>query len=277
MYHRSKKHVHILLHPIEGNSKWDKIINSFIITLIILNVIAVILETEPMIYSRYGHFFRYFDIVSVVIFTIEYVLRVWSATHEKKYHHWLWGRIRYMLTWEALIDLAAILPFYLHVLKAFDLRVLRILRLLRMLRIFRLTGYMKSAKMISNVFRSRIQELLISLLLTIGLIIIASCVMYFAEHAAQPEKFPSIISTLWWSVVTLTTIGYGDIVPVTIIGKILTAIIALAGVALLALPAGIITSGFLEESRKMKKPKIHVCPHCGQPLDTHETIHHEHE
>ena len=101
--------------------------------------------------------------------------------------------------------------------------------------------------------------------------------MYFAENAAQPDKFPSIIATLWWSVVTLTTIGYGDIVPVTVIGKILTAIIALSGVALLALPAGIITSGFLEESRKMKKPKIHVCPHCGMPLDIHEKTHPEHD
>ena len=149
----------------KAKAKWDKVINSFIITLIILNVIAVILETEPGIYNRHEQFFKYFDIFSVTVFTIEYVLRVWSATHDSKYKHWLWGRLRYMLTWEALIDLAAILPFYLHVLKAFDLRVLRILRLLRLLRIFRLTGYMKSAKLIGNVFRSGSQELLLSILI----------------------------------------------------------------------------------------------------------------
>jgi voltage-gated potassium channel len=276
MYHRSKKYVYILLHPTAGTSKWDKIVNSFIITLILLNVVAVIVETEPSIYSRHEVFFKYFDTISVIIFSIEYILRLWSSTYETKYKHWFWGRLKYMFSWEAIVDLVAILPFYLHGLFLFDLRVLRILRLLRLLRIFRLTSYMTSAKMIGNVFRSRSQELLLSLILASGLIVISSCVMYFAEHLVQPEKFPSILSTLWWSIVTITTIGYGDIVPVTVIGKILTAVIALAGVALLALPAGIITAGFLEETKKIKRPKIHTCPHCGQPLDHHEEKNHDH-
>ena len=276
MYHRIKKHVNILLHPTAGTSKWDKIINSFIITLILLNVIAVIIETEPSIYSRHKVFFKYFDTVSVIIFSIEYILRLWSSTNETKYKHWFWGRLKYMFSWEAIVDLVAILPFYLHALFIFDLRVLRILRLLRLLRIFRLTSYMKSSKMIGNVFRSRSQELLLSLILASGLIVISSCVMYFAEHQVQPEKFPSILSTLWWSIVTITTIGYGDIVPVTVIGRILTAVIAVAGVALLALPAGIITAGFLDEMKKIKRPKIHTCPHCGQPLDQLEEKNHDH-
>jgi voltage-gated potassium channel len=97
--------------------------------------------------------------------------------------------------------------------------------------------------------------------------------VYFAEHNTQPTVFTSIPKTFWWAVVTVTTVGYGDMIPVTITGKILTAIIALAGIALFALPAGIITAGFLEESRKVKHPKMHVCPHCGEPLDDHE--HHE--
>ena len=177
MYHRSKKHVHLLLHPTAGIGKWDKIVNSFIITLILLNVIAVIVETEPSIYSRHEVFFKYFDTVSVIIFSIEYILRVWSSTHEAKYKHWFWGRLKYMFSWEAIIDLVAILPFYLHALFIFDLRVLRILRLLRLLRIFRLTSYMTSSKMIGNVFRSRSQELLLSLILASGLIVISSCVM----------------------------------------------------------------------------------------------------
>ncbi len=104
MYYRTKKQVHILLHPTEGNSKLDKIINTFLITLIILNVIVVILETEHAIYIQHQSFFKNFDTISVIIFSIEYVLRVWSATHEKKYKHWLRGRLRYMLTWGAIID-----------------------------------------------------------------------------------------------------------------------------------------------------------------------------
>jgi voltage-gated potassium channel len=270
MYYRTKKQVHILLHPTVGNSKLDKIINTFLITLIILNVIVVILETEHDIYIQHQSFFKNFDTISVIIFSIEYVLRVWSATHEKKYKHWFWGRLRYMLTWGALIDLVSILPFYLHAFIVLDLRVFRILRLLRLLRVFRLASYMKSTRMIINVFRTRAHELSISLILIVGLIIVSACVMYFVEHPAQPDKFSSILATLWWSIVTLTTVGYGDIIPVTLMGKILTAVISLCGVALFALPAGIITAGFLEEIKKIKKPRIHNCPHCGQPLNLHE-------
>ncbi len=270
MYHRVKKQVHILLHPTQGTSRWDKILNAFLIILILLNIVAVILETEHDIYEAHRDFFNYFDLISVIIFSIEYVLRVWSCTHEEKYQHWFWGRLRYMVSWEGLIDLVAILPYYLHSILVFDLRVLRILRLLRLLRIFRLTSYMKSTHVIANVFRNRFQELLLSLVLSTGLIIISSCLVYFAEHNTQPEEFSSIPKTLWWSVVTLTTVGYGDMVPVTIIGKILTGVILLIGVALFALPAGIITAGFLDEMRSHKKEKAHTCPHCGMSLDHHD-------
>lgn len=267
MYNKLKKDVHILMHPTQGDSKWDKILNAFIITLILLNLAAVMLETEVEIYEPNKNFFHVFDIFSVVIFSIEYLLRVWSCTHEEKYKHWFWGRIKYMLTWEALIDLLAILPFYLHQIFRFDLRVLRILRLLRLLRIFRLTTYMKSARMVGNVFKNHMHELVLSFVLALSLIIISSCILYFAEHIAQPEVFTSIPDTLWWSVITLTTIGYGDMVPITAIGKLFTAIIALTGVALFALPAGIITAGFLQEMRHQRRSHIHICPHCGKDLD----------
>ena len=272
MYHRVKKHTHILLHPSKDESRWDKVINGFIILLILLNLLAVILETEQDLALQYGELFHKFDVFSVIIFSIEYALRVWSCTYDPQYKHWFWGRVKYIFTWGALIDLVAILPFYIGTAKLFDLRELRILRLLRLLRIFRLTSYMKSAQVIANVFKNRFQELLISLVLTTGLIIIASCLMYFAEHNAQPEKFGSIPRTLWWSVVTLATIGYGDMVPITVVGKILTGVIALAGVAFFALPAGIITAGFLEEIRKVKKHHFINCPHCHEEIDL-ETQH----
>jgi voltage-gated potassium channel len=267
MYHTTKRRVHILLHPELGDTKWDKIINGFIIILIILNVSAVILETVPSIHEAYKEFFRIFDLVSVIIFTIEYILRVWSSNHDSRYKHSVYGRFKYMVSTDAIIDVLAILPFYLHVMIGFDLRVLRILRLLRFLRLFRLTAYMKSAQMVRNVFKSRASELKLSLVLLLFLIIIASCLLYFAEHIAQPKVFSSIPATFWWAVVTVTSVGYGDMVPVTLIGKTLTGIIALFGLALLALPAGIITAGFLEEFNKTKNKKHAVCPHCGGPLD----------
>ena len=272
MYHYAKRKVHSLLHPeIVGDNKWDRIINIFIIVLIILNVAAVMLETEPGLEERYRNFFRYFDLISVIIFTIEYILRVWSSNHDPKFKHSLRGRLKYMLSFAALIDLLAILPFYIHVVVGLDLRVLRVLRLMRFFRLFRLTAYTRATKLVTNVFRSRINELMLAFILTSFLIIIASCLVYFAEHNKQPEVFTSIPATIWWAVVTLTTVGYGDMVPITVAGKVFTVTILLAGIALLALPAGIITSGFLEELRKGRSPK--TCPHCGKPIDDHDRIH----
>jgi voltage-gated potassium channel len=267
MYYSVKRKVHSLLHPEIGNTKWDKFINVFIIILILLNVAAVMLETESSIHEPNKEFFHFFDTVSVTIFTIEYVLRVWSANLEPQYRHSVYGRLRYMLTPGALIDLLAILPFYIHVMVGLDLRVLRVLRLLRFLRLFRLTAYMKTTRMVINVFKAVKNELLLALVLAFFLIVISSSLVYFAEHVAQPDKFTSIPATLWWSVVTLTTVGYGDMIPITATGKIFTAIILLAGVALFALPAGIITAGFLEETRRNKGHKVQKCPHCGEPIE----------
>ncbi|MEO5945922.1 MAG: ion transporter [Chitinophagaceae bacterium] len=294
MYKATKKKVHGLLHPeIVGDERWDKIINVFIIVLIILNVLAVMLETVPSLHDEYyeKRFFHYFDLVSVIIFTVEYVLRVWSSNHDPRYKHSIWGRIKYMLSPAALIDVLAILPFYLHAIVGFDLRVLRILRLMRFFRLFRLTSYMKSVHMISNVFKKRANELVLSFILVIFLVIIASCAIYFAEHdpqmqaeqqltsgqqqqpntprEEQPEeisKFTSIPATVWWAVVTLTTTGYGDMIPVTPLGKAMAVVIMLTGVAFFALPAGIITAGFLEEFRITRTKKTHKCPSCGEDL-----------
>jgi voltage-gated potassium channel len=281
MYHKTKQKVHGLLHPeIVGDKRWDKIINIFIVALIILNVMAVMLETMPSIGKNPDamRFFHYFDLVSVIIFTIEYVLRVWSSNHEEKYKGKVWGRLKYMLSPAALIDLIAILPSYLHAFIGLDLRILRMLRLLRFFRLFRLTAYTKPAHMIANVFRKRKNELALSFILAIFLIIIASCVMYFAEHQYPDEKtslFSSIPRTIWWSVVSLTTTGYGDMVPLTNLGKVIASIIMLTGVAFFALPAGIITAGFIDEFRLNRIKKTHQCPHCGEHIELDEE-HHDH-
>jgi voltage-gated potassium channel len=271
MYQKTKHKVHILLHPELGESKADKFVNIFIISLIVLNILAVMVETIKPIHDKYETFFEYFDQVSVGIFAVEYILRVWSCTHDPRYKGSIKGRLKYMLTFGALIDLIAFLPSFLHyafhVFGRLDLRMLRILRLMRFFRLFRLTAYTKSAQMIFNVFKSRLNELVLSFVMVLFLIIIASCLLYFAEHSAQPDSFSSIPATLWWAVVTLTTTGYGDMAPHTIVGKVLAGIIMLTGVALFALPAGIITAGFLEEIKFIRKYKGHSCPHCGKPLD----------
>lgn len=269
MYHATKKKVHSLLHPeIVGDSHWDKIINIFIIVLILLNVTAVMLETVSSIEVPMRKFFHYFDLVSVIIFTIEYILRVWSSNHDPKYKHSFHGRLRYMVSTAALIDLMAILPFYIYTFAGFDFRVLRMFRLLRFFRLFHLTAYTKATKMVKNVFKTRYYDLMLAFIITLFFIVISSFMVYFAEHNAQPDKFSSIPQTIWWAVETISTIGYGDLYPITVLGKFFTIIIMLAGVALLAFPSGIITAGFMDELRKSKKPN--VCPHCGKPLDHHE-------
>ena len=270
MYQKTKHKVHILLHPELGESKADKIINIFIITLIVLNVIAVMMETVHPLYEEHRKLFDAFDLISVIIFTIEYVLRVWSCTHDPRYKGSIKGRLKYIFTFGAIIDLVAFLPYYLQAIIGFDLSILRLLRLLRFFRLFRLTAYTRSAKLIYNVFRTRINDLLLSLILIIFLIIIASSALYFAEHLYPSEsesKFSSIPATLWWAVVTLTTTGYGDMYPLTTWGKIIAGIIMLSGVAFFALPAGIIVAGFLDELKFIRKHKGHDCPHCGKPLD----------
>ena len=274
MYRATKGKVHTLLHPELGHTKWDRFINIFIIALILLNVVAVMLETVPAIYEPRKEFFRAFDAISVTIFTIEYVLRVWSSNHDPHFRHSIHGRIRYMLTPGALIDLLAIAPFFFYSVLTIDLRVFRILRLLRFLRLFRLTSYMKATQLVVNVFKATKNQLLLSLVLALFLIVISSCLVYFAEHIAKPDKFTSIPATVYWSVVTLTTVGYGDLYPVTTAGKVFTSVILLAGVALFALPAGIITAGFLEEIRKGKNHKTFNCPHCGEPIE--EGVHKNH-
>jgi voltage-gated potassium channel len=268
MYKTTRRKTYILLHPELGHSKWDRLINGFIITLILLNVVAVMLETVPAIHDPYTDYFAYFDLFSVVVFSVEYILRIWCCVEEPRYKHSVYGRMKYVFSVGALIDLLAILPVYLHAFVGLDLRILRILRLARFLRLFRLTHYMKATRIVVNVFRTRKNELILSFILAIFLIIISSSLVYFAEHLEQPEVFSSIPKTIWWSVITLTTVGYGDMVPHTELGKFLTGGLLLVGVAIFALPAGIITAGFLEESRKSNRQRVN-CPHCGKQLPDH--------
>jgi len=260
MYSSLKYKIHLLLDPREGNTWLDKFINSFIVLLIILNTIAVILETVDGLYLPNKDTFRTIDLFSVIFFSIEYILRIWSCTSIKKYKHPITGRIKYAFSTGALIDLMAIIPFYLPLLHIYDLRFVRILRLFRF---FKLGRYLNASRVMTNVFKSKKEELILSFVITMFLIIIASSLMYHAEHDAQPQKFSSIPEAMWWSVATLTTVGYGD-EPITPLGKFLTACISILGIGMFALPAGILASGFSDEFKTMKKKKI--CPHCGKEI-----------
>ena len=221
------------------------------------------LETVYSIYQRHHTLFKIVEVFSVIIFTAEYFLRIWSCTLNPKYAHPVTGRLKYIFSFEGLIDLLAIIPFYLPLIFEYDLRFLRILRLISFTRFLKLARYSKASKILARVVKDKKEELLLSVLITFFLIICASAVMYYAEHLAQPTKFKNIPQTLLWSVATLTTVGSG-VYPITTVGKILTACISMLGIGIFALPAGIMASGFSDTLQKQKKHS--VCPHCGKEI-----------
>lgn len=245
----------------------------FILVLIALNVLTLIIETVDSISPRVSHWIGIFDAVSVGIFSVEYLVRLWACTANPRFAHPLWGRLRYMLTPYALIDLLAILPFWLPLLGIYDLRQLRAVRLLRLFKIFR---YSRSLNLFVKVFWQRRRELLVILILLMLQLLFASSVMYYIEHDAQPEKFASIPAAMWWAIATLTTVGYGDVFPITPLGQFVAAFIAVLGIGMFALPTGILGAAFVEELDADKRNAealqaqlhCHFCPHCGEKLPT---------
>lgn len=248
--------------------------------LIGLNVLAVILETVPTLGQPLYLAFLAFEAFSVAVFTIEYIARVWSSVESPAYRRPVRGRLRFARTPLALIDLLAILPSLLPMV-GLDLRVLRGLRLFRLFRILKLTRYSRSLRTMGQVFRRGREPLVITLSATGLAVLIASSIMYYAEHAAQPEMFSSIPAAMWWGVVTLTTLGYGDMVPVTALGRAMGGVFAVSGILLIALPTAILGAAFIDVlhegeaptglndavgSDESTGPDGDRCPTCGQPI-----------
>jgi voltage-gated potassium channel len=269
-----KKTVFSILEKDPGNTEYSwltKIVNYSIVTLIFLNIIAVIIQTEKGIAQEYNTFFSWLEIISVVFFTIEYILRIWVSNLNRRYTHGFMDRLRYITSPIAIIDLLAILPFYLMMVFPVDFRFITILRFFRLLRIFKLKRYSHAIQTLWHVIEDKKEELVINFVTILGLLIISSSLMYYIEHPSQPELFSSIPATMWWSVSTLTTVGYGDMVPVTAFGKLLSACIAMLGIAMFALPAALLSSGFTEQIKNQRRKKnSHICPHCQKEIDGKE-------
>ena len=245
-----RKGLFAILEKDDGDNRVSHQFDLFIMVMIVLNMIAVIMETVDDVYLRYTYFFEWFEIISVFVFSLEYLGRIWTCTLLDHYSHPIKGRLKFIFSPIGLIDLLAILPWYLPFIMNIDGRILRLLRLFRLVRIFKMGRYSTAFKMISNVLKRRKEELLVTLTIVLLVLILASSLMYYVEHEVQPEAFSSIPSTMWWGVATLTTVGYGDVYPITALGRILGAFIAIMGVGIFALPAGIIASGFESEIRK---------------------------
>ncbi len=243
-----RRRLYLLL---ESNATFAaRMIDAFIMALISLNVAAIVLESVESVYAVWEPQFLAFETFSVLAFTVEYLLRVWTCVEDPRYSHPVRGRLRYMASFMALVDLAAILPFYLSFFLPLDSRLLRVLRLLR---IFKLTRHFQSLEILMQVIRQEASVLGSALFIMLVLATLAAGGIYAAEHDAQPEHFGSIPAAMWWAIVTLTTVGYGDVVPVTTAGKLFSGFITLLGVGMAAMPAGIIAAGFTREMQKRRE------------------------
>jgi len=256
--------LYLILEPTEKGGVVERIFEVILISIITLNIFAIIFESVEAIELKYGNEFRKFEVFSIIFFTIEYFARVYSIVEHPKFKHPVWGRLRYMKTPMAIIDLFAFLPFYLTFVG--DLRFLRIFRLMGLFRLFKIARYLNALRLFKRVLAERKEQLVLSFLFILFVLVLISFFMFYAERDAQPNKFTSIPATMWWGISTLTTVGYGDMVPVTDLGKFLGGLFAIAGVGLLALPAGILSSGFYEMLHSHDTDMDNKCPHCGKEL-----------
>lgn len=254
-----KTRIHALLSA-DSSDRTSRRVQLFIQALILINVAAFVLATVPAVQSWHPEWFYALEVFSVAVFTVEYLLRLYSCTEATDDAGRPMTRLRAMLQPMALIDLLAILPAFLPWL-GLDLRSIRIVRTLRIFRVLKLGRYSRAMRSVRAALRSRREQLFITLFFILLLILFGASVLYFAEREVQPEVFSSIPAAAWWAVVTLTTVGYGDAVPITPIGRVAAALIAILGVGIAALPAGILGSAFMEQIEGKKQ-----CPHCGKDL-----------
>lgn len=250
-----KLRVYEILEATDPEDKIAERVNIFLLALVVLNVAAVVLETVESLYRAHKDIFYYISSFSLIVFTVEYFLRVWSCDVDPSYRNPVLGRLRYCLTPLAIIDLMVILPFYLGLVFAADHRFLRSLRVLWTFRLLKLHRYSESLRTIIDVIKAQERELAMSFTAIIFFMVLSSTTIYFLEHDVQPQNFPNIPATMWWAVLTMTTIGM-NVYPETPLGKVIGGLIIILGVATFALPTSILTSGFVDELQR-KREKVH--------------------
>lgn len=241
------------------------IVANLLTGLIIVSVAGFIVESTTW-GERFPAVFRLIELASVSIFTIEYIARLVAAPADPRYGTGVRAALRWAITPLAIVDLVAILP---SLLGLGDLRVLRSFRLLRLLKLGR---YNSALQTLGRVLRRTQAQLVATLFLVVLALILTSSLLYYAEREAQPDKFSSIPASMWWAIATLTTTGYGDVAPITLIGRLLAGATTIVGIAIVALPVGILASAFVEElkERRADPPAAPTCPHCGHDLPAQE-------
>lgn len=251
--------IYNLIREDDENKLSGTIFDSIIVLFIFLNVIFIILDTFDMP-EGYYEVSRVAEGIALLVFTIEYILRLWTAPLIYPDKRPALARLRYAGTFMALIDLVCILPSYLPFIPAG-------LQALRLLRIFKITRYTDSLTMIAFVFRKQAKQLLSTVLIIFILMLLAAVLMYNVEKTAQPNKFTNAFSAFWWAISTVTTVGYGDLYPITVLGQILTGVIELLGIGLVAVPTGIISAGFIEATHLSESEGIQAVEEALEEME----------
>ena len=300
LYQRFKRGVFEVIQPSADATGRRRIASSIfddtIMALIVFSVLSVFICTFRIPDWLFRILIR-IEFISIIIFTVEYALRIWTANLLYPGLNPIRARIRYVTSPMAIIDLISILPFLVPFLHTYNLIGVRVFRLVRLFRIFKLNRYSDALAAIGDVFRKKAQQMVAAVFFVFMILILASLLIYYAEHDAQPDQFENAFSGLWWAVATLTTVGYGDIYPITPLGRFLGAIIAILGIGMVAVPTSILSAGFMEmleketsaqneaEAESGKKESVasedshshsstaddafeppQYCPHCGKKL-----------
>jgi len=256
---------------IDGNIETNKLsrhYNIFSSTLIIVSILLIILESFEELEERLSKLIFTTETVVVIFFSLEYVLRLITSPFQypgKK----IIAPFLFVISFLGIIDLLSILPFYLPMLINSNLTFLRVLRLFRLMRIFKLLRYSESVRTLGKALGRIKTELISTLFITFIVLLFSANVMYIVENKAQPDTFKNMGESLWWAVATLTTVGYGDIYPITSLGKVISGFMALIGIGIVAIPAGLLSSAFVSEIEDRKRKKLgkeNKCPHCDKTL-----------
>jgi voltage-gated potassium channel len=241
-----RRRVHFVLDAGAAHDGVAQIVHKGLIALVVLSVGAVILESVPRYAEAYGGAFAVIEIFAVGAFTIEYALRVWTAPEHTPYAHLTAPQARwaFVRSGSAIIDLLTVLPAYLSFFTLADLRVMLLLRLLRF---FKLARYSPGIRSLIAVLRAERKALFASAIILFGVVLFAAAAMHVAERTAQPQAFGSIPASMWWAIQTIATVGYGDVTPITPVGRIIAALTMVMGFVMLGLPVGIVATAFAEE------------------------------
>ncbi len=238
--------IHLVLDSGHNSGLAGTVFEVALVGLIVANVLAVTLDTVPDIHARYAEYFAWFEVLSIAAFTIEYILRLWTAPEDLRYGRGaIGGRLRYAMRPLMIVDLLAFAPaYFLPLVPSLDTRILRVFRLLRLLKIGR---YSPALVTLGHVIVSERRTIMGTLLMLLGVMCISAEVLYVLEGHVQPEKFGTLPDAMWWSITTLTTVGYGDAVPITVAGKMVASLTMIMGLGLFALPVGIVATAFVDE------------------------------